>query len=77
MRLTHAADALIGLQLDDLPEGMRDEFQQLKGDLTRQPLRWPSASMDLFIRRKVTPKEARQLAEKMLDMYTQLLGGLT
>jgi hypothetical protein len=74
-RLTFAADALIELQLDDLPKGMRDDFQQLKSDLMRQPLRWPDSP---YIRpRKVTPKEARQLAEKMLDMYTKLLGGLT
>ena len=76
LRLTHAADALIGLELNDLPEGMRDEFQQLRAALMRQPLRWPSASMNLFISRKVTPKEAKQLATKMLDMYTELFGGL-
>jgi len=75
IRLTLAADALIGLQLDDLPEAMRDDFQQLKRDLMRTPLRLPDHYH--LKPREVTPREARRLAEKMLEMYTTLLGGLT
>src|SRR5262249_46980359 len=75
IRLTLAADALIGLQLDQLPEAMRDDFQQLKRDLMRTPLRLPDHYH--FMPREVTPREASRLAEKMLDMYTTLLGGLT
>ena len=78
-RLTYAADALIGLQLHDLPEGMRDDFQKLKGDLMQTPLRWPSLTklgFDPLRPRKVTPREARRLANQVLDMYTKLLGGL-
>ena len=75
-RLTAAADALVGLQSDDLPEGMRDDFQQLRHDLIlmQPPLRWPIG----YLRpRDVTSREAPELAIKVLEMYTKLLGGLT
>ena len=74
MRLSYAAEALIRLRLDHLPERMRDDFQKLKDDLTQTPLRWPIGD---FIPRKVTPREARRLANQVLEMYTKLLGGLT
>jgi hypothetical protein len=75
IRLTLAADALIGLQLDDLPEAKRDDFQQLRRDLMRTPIRWPGHSH--LKPREVTLREAKRLAEKMLEMYMTLLGGLT
>ena len=60
IRLTVAADALVGLQLDDLPEEMRDDFQQLKRDLMRTPLRWPDTP---YLKRRdyLTPRETRRL----------------
>ena len=74
VRLALAADALIGLELEELPEGMRDDFQQLRRDLMQTPLRWPNSPY--FRRRNVTPRDARRLSQKMLEMYTELLGGL-
>jgi hypothetical protein len=75
-RLTAAADALVGLQSDDLPEGMRDDFQQLRHDLM-QPPTLRHGDLEYFRPREVTPREATRLAIQMLEMYTKLLGGLT
>jgi hypothetical protein len=72
MRLTYAADALIQLQPHQLPEKMREDFEQLRRDLTRTPLSHPYG----YERRTVTPQKAVRLAKKILSMYTQLLGGL-
>ena len=75
-RLTAAADALVGLQSDQLPEGMRADFQQLKRDLMR-PTTIRYKDLDYLRPRDVTSREAPELAIKMLEMYTKLLGGLT
>jgi hypothetical protein len=71
-RLTYAAEALMTLQPHDLPEKMRDDFKQLLRDLTSTSLSHPYG----YKPRNVTPRKAARLAEKILEMYTQLLGGL-
>jgi hypothetical protein len=63
---------LMTLQPHDLPEKMRDDFKQLLRDLTSTSLSHPYG----YKPRNVTPRKAARLAEKILEMYTQLLGGL-
>ena len=72
IRLTSAALGLTKLSPDELPAHMRTDFEQLRRDLTRTPL-----SDDYrYLPREVTPREAERLAIKILEMYTELLGGL-
>jgi len=72
MRLTYAAQGLISLPPDQLPEHMRADFEQLMRDLTKRPL----SSSHHYVPRNVTPREAGRLSIKILEMYTDLLGGL-
>ena len=78
-RLTLAAQALARLPpMDQLPGELRDEIQQLRDSLMRPPpLTWPNG--DVRPRKagqKADQVEARQMAGKILDIYTKL-GGLT
>src|SRR5262245_56027865 len=69
--LTYAALSLVRLEPSDLPPDMRTEFKELKSDLTIEPL---STTIG-YIPRRVSPQKARKLAQKIVDMYTKLLGG--
>ena len=71
-RLTSAASYLLLVQPRDLPAGMRDDFEKLKGKLTRIPL----SSKTGFLLRPVSEDDAVKLAKAILSMLVQLLGGL-
>jgi hypothetical protein len=71
-RLTYAALGLVQLSPDDLPEHMRADFKQFMHELTKTPLSEDYRDAP----REVTPREARRIAIKILEMYTELLGGL-
>ena len=72
MRLTYAAEPLLMLQPNELPEKMRHEFELLLNDLRQKSLSRETQIMP----RPVTKEEARKLAERILGMYTELMGGL-
>jgi hypothetical protein len=72
IRLTYAALDLANLSPDELPEHMRADFKQLMHELTKTPLSEDYRDPP----RDVTPREAKRLAIKILEMYTELLGGL-
>jgi hypothetical protein len=71
-RLTYAAAHLVTLQKPDLPENMQDDFEAVVHALTREPL----SSGTAYTPRDISDAEARTLAEKILSIYTKLLGGL-
>jgi hypothetical protein len=71
-RLTYAADYLLRLQDKQLPESMRDEFKVLRDALTTTPLSTATG----YQPRHISEDDTRKLAEKILSMYTELMGGL-
>src|SRR5262249_37339282 len=71
-RLTYAASYLMMLQSRDLPAGMRDDFEKLMRKLTRIPLSSATACMP----RPISEDDGRKLAQMILNMFIQLLGGL-
>jgi hypothetical protein len=71
-RLTYAAGHLVMLSRGDLPADMRDDFEALKRELVRTPL--SNAAGDTL--GDLSDREATGLAERILGMYTKLLGGL-
>src|SRR5215813_3239613 len=71
-RLTYAAGYLMFVQPRDLPAGMRDDFEKLLRKLTRIPLSSATACMP----RPISEDDGRKLAQAILNMFIQLLGGL-
>ena len=71
-RLTYAAGYLMFVQPRDLPAGMRDDFEKLLRKLTRIPLSSATACMP----RPISEDDGRKLAQAILSMFIQLLGGL-
>jgi hypothetical protein len=71
-RLTDAAIPLLVLREEDLPEEMRDEFKTLKDALTKIPLSTDRS----YQPRPVSEYDAYKLANQILSMYTELMGGL-
>lgn len=72
MRLTYAAEYLLILKPSDLPDDMRADSEQLMQVLLRESL----GDSVGFRPRKLDELEADRCAQKILSMYTQLLGGL-
>ncbi len=70
LRLTYAMDSLSELQARDLPQGMHADFKALKSALMREPL----ATQSGLVARNLDDDEADRWAEKILNMYTKLLG---
>jgi len=72
VRLTHAATYLLMLQEKQVPESMREEFKELRDALTTTPLSTATG----YQPRHISEDDGRKLAEKILSMYTELMGGL-
>jgi len=71
-RLTYAAINLLMLQEKQVPEDMRADFVALRNALTKEPLSTATG----YVPRRVSQEEARELAHKIVSMYTELMGGL-
>src|SRR5262245_15945753 len=69
--LTHAANYLCQLQPEDLPAGMRDEYEKLRKAITTIPL----SSATSYVIRPVSEKKARELKQTIVEMDAKL-GGL-
>ena len=72
MRLTYAAEPLLTLHEKEMPTSMLKEFEELRNSLTTTPLSHAWG----FQPRNISPTKARKLADKILSMYTELMGGL-
>ena len=72
MRLTHAANYLTQIPEEDLPQKILEDFMTLKATLLTTPL----SSAYRFERRALSPKKAREAAKSILELYTELLGGI-
>jgi hypothetical protein len=72
-RLTFAADFLLRLMPDKhLPSEHRVEFEEIKAALTSTPL----SSTTGWTPRPITDAEGTQLAQRILSLYTALIGGI-
>ncbi len=71
MRLTYAMDFLSELHARDLPQRMHGDLKGLRQALTREPLATQSGPVP----RNLDDDQARNWAEKILSMYTKLIGG--
>ena len=66
--LTHAANYLCQLEPEDLPAGMRDDFEKLRADLTTIPL----SSKTSYVVRPVSEEKARELKQTIAEMDAKL-----
>ncbi len=73
-RLTYAANYLVQLQSqpNQIPAKIADEFDDVLKALTKTPL----SHTQSYTLRNVTEDEGTKLAQKILDMYVRLNGGL-
>src|SRR5690348_6278104 len=71
-RLTYAATHLLMVQDKQMPGSMQDEFKELRDALTTTALSTSTGYQPCHI----SEDDARKLAEKILSMYTELMGGL-
>jgi hypothetical protein len=72
-RLTFAADFLLRLMPDKhLPKEDWGEFEEIKSALTSPPL----SSSTGWTARPITDAEGTQLAQRILSLYTALIGGI-
>ena len=69
--LAYAANYLCQFQPEDLPAGMRDEYEKLRKALTTIPL----SSATSYVIRPVSEEKARELKQTIDEMYAKL-GGL-
>jgi hypothetical protein len=75
-RLASAAIYLIRLQAkDDFPEEYQAAFEFIVDSLTHEPAVGDEGKIQATTR-KMTDIEARQVAERILSLYTQLKGGI-
>jgi hypothetical protein len=68
-RLTFAAESLVSLRLDDLPEEMQGDYAALRLLLTHEPLSSETGPRP----RHFHDEDSQQLAQKILSMYTELM----
>ena len=69
--LAYAANYLCQFQPEDLPAGMRDEYEKLRKALTTIPL----SSATSYVIRAVSEDKARELKQTIVEMNAKL-GGL-
>jgi hypothetical protein len=68
--LTYACTYL--LQVRNVPERFKKEFDQIKAALLASPL----ADQTGYLPRDIGPDEAVALARRILGLYTEVMGGL-
>jgi hypothetical protein len=73
MRLTYAAYPLSTLNDKEIPPSMLEKFKDLRDALAATPLEYEWGRTRP---REISPAKARELAEKIFRMYTELMGGL-
>jgi len=66
--LTYAANYLCQLQPEDLPAGMRDEYEKLRKALTTIPL----SSATSYVIRPVSEEKACELNQTIGEMYAKI-----
>lgn len=71
-RLTYAAEPLLRLLPQDIPDEIKQEFFLLKDELTKSPL----SSASGFTPRAVTDDEGKMIAQRILSMFITMSGGL-
>ena len=74
-RLAGAAESLAPLKPEELPEDLRHEFVALMRELTKHPATGNEGTIAATTSR-LTVEQAHNLAEQILHIYTELLGGL-
>jgi hypothetical protein len=74
-RLAAGALVLIRLEPGDLPQKLRQEFDAVRHELTKENAEGDEGTIAATIR-KLTPEEASKIAERILHIYTELHGGI-
>ena len=72
-RLTFATVPMIHLQDRDIPETIKVEFEAVKRALLRTPLADPQRG---YLPRQISDEEAELLAQRILGLLTEVMGGL-
>jgi hypothetical protein len=75
-RLEGAANALIYLRSDELPECVRSEFEAILHALTKYPAEREGEGSIGASTRKLTPKNRAKIADRILSIYIDMYGGL-
>ncbi len=74
-RLAYAAQYLIRLKPDDLPEEHREELDAVLRDLTREKAAGEGGTIEATTR-QLTSEEGTKVASRILSVYTELHGGI-
>ena len=77
-RLANAAISLCGVYLPsegDLPKKCQEEFKSIIQDLTKEPAKSDEGRIQATIW-EMSDQEAKSVAERILNLYTQLKGGI-
>jgi hypothetical protein len=71
-RLTPAANALVSLQDQQIPEEYKERFKSIRARLNTTP----HSSERGYVNRQISEEDGRKLACDILDLYTAVMGGL-
>jgi len=71
-RLTFAAESLLHLRPDELPNELRNDHAEIMRKLTRDPL----SSEWGYVRRKLRGKNAYNVAKAIFNVFVKLQGGI-
>ncbi len=74
-RLDHAASELLYLRPEELPEDLREEFEDLLRDLTAQDDVADEGNTAVKTSRRSDAK-AERLARRIFDLYTEIRGSV-
>lgn len=71
-RLTFAAMSLAQLLESDIPDQFRNDVAALRHRLEQTPL----SSAHGYTARQISDEEAREVARRIFDLFTEVMGGL-
>jgi hypothetical protein len=71
-RLTHADSFLVHLQEVDIPKGYRAEVAAIKEIMFTTPL----SSEQGYMPRQISDEDGAKLAQRILSLFTAVMGGL-
>jgi ferric-dicitrate binding protein FerR (iron transport regulator) len=75
-RLTYAAEYLIRLKADDIPDTERGEFEAVMRAFSRHPAEKEGEGSIRASARKLTDQEGAAVARKILSIYIRIRGGI-
>jgi hypothetical protein len=73
-RLAYAAEYLIRLKIDEIPDRWRAEFRTVMDSLTRYPAEEEGDGSIRASVRKLTDEEGEAIARKIMSIYIDVLG---